>query len=96
MREESFGRGATKPCGEWGGNALKSPRAFGVRFARMTTLTRKTIPPVAQASFKTIIPLLLVAWFQVDSTTLAHKCSFRLCYSCVLNEVSIVLFSAED
>ena len=60
--------------------------------------TRKTIPPVAQASFKTIILqiFLLVAWFQVDSTTLAHKCSFRLCYSCVLNEVSIVLFSAED
>ena len=74
-REESFDRGATKPCREWGGNTLKSPCAFGVRFARMTTLTRaKKIPPGAQASVKTIItpPDLFVS--SMVPSRLNHSC----------------------
>ena len=77
LREERFGRGATKPCGEWGGNTLKSPRAFGVRFARMKTLTRaKTIPPAAQASFKIIVapPDHFVS--SVIPSRLNHSCSW--------------------
>ena len=32
-REESFGRGAAKPCGEWGGDTLEFSRASSVRFS---------------------------------------------------------------
>ena len=36
LHEESFARGAAKPCGEWGGDALKSPSRFGARFSRQS------------------------------------------------------------
>ena len=35
LREESFARGAAKPCGEWGGDALKSLLAFRGKATRM-------------------------------------------------------------
>ena len=35
-REESFGRGAAKPCGEWEGEVLEFSRASSVRFSRQS------------------------------------------------------------
>ena len=85
---------------ENGEETLWNPLAPSAFVSREWQLSRaKQFRQLRRLALRPSLPLqifLLVAWFQVDSTTLAHKCSFRLCYSCVLNEVSIVLFSAED
>lgn len=60
QREQSFGRGNTKPCREWEGDTL-TPR-FGAhfscksrengRFAARTHTPAKTIPPATQAKWQ--------------------------------------------
>ena len=54
QREQSFGRGSAKPCGECQGDALNFLARFGACFSRQShenggTLTRtKAIPPASR------------------------------------------------
>ena len=48
LREESFARGAAKPCGEWGGDTLKSLSPSTLAFRRKAT-SAKIIPPATQS-----------------------------------------------
>ena len=59
QREQNFGRGAAKPCGECQGDALNFLARFGACFSRQShenggTLTRtKAIPQVFPETFGT-------------------------------------------
>ena len=49
LREESFARGAAKPCEEWGGDALKSLSPSALAFRGKATRMEASLPKLAHA-----------------------------------------------
>ena len=49
LRKESFARGAAKPCGEWGGDALKSLSPSALAFRGKATRMAASLPKLAHS-----------------------------------------------